>query len=268
MATHSSMLAWRISWTQKTGKLQPIGSQSVGHDWSDLAHTHPWLNHISQHCQHLASSLGPLFLWAWLLSSFSSVTQSSLTLRNPIDCSTPGLPVHHQLPEFTQTHVHWVGDAIQPSHPLSSPSPPAFNLSQHQGLFQWVSSSHQVAKVLEFQLQHQSFCLDWDSISKLLSLATIQTWLIISYVVSTNSMQSPGNQTWEMLNYNWEATVYFKCSLERAAKYFWIISLTDKDSAMSAMEWLLAIKWSRESVGYWAPRELGLHTNIFGNEWH
>ena len=74
-----------------------------------------------------------------------------------MDCSTPGLPVHHQLPEFTQTHVHWVGDASQPSHPLSSPSPPAFNLSQHQGLFQWVSSSHQVAQVLEFQLQHQSF---------------------------------------------------------------------------------------------------------------
>ena len=70
--------------------------------------------------------------------------------------STPGLPVHHQLLEFTQTHVHWVGDAIQPSPPLSSPSPPAFNLSQHQGLFKWVSSSHQVAKVLELQL-HQSF---------------------------------------------------------------------------------------------------------------
>ena len=70
--------------------------------------------------------------------------------------STPGLPVHHQLPEPTQTHVHWVGDAIQPSHPLSSPSP-AFNLLQHQGLFKWVSSLHQVAKVLEFQLQHQSF---------------------------------------------------------------------------------------------------------------
>ena len=70
---------------------------------------------------------------------------------------TPGLPVHHQLPELTQTHVYWVGDAIQPSHPLSSPSPPAFNFSQHQGFFQWVSSSHQVAKVLEFQLQHQSF---------------------------------------------------------------------------------------------------------------
>ena len=74
-----------------------------------------------------------------------------------MDCGTAGLPVHHQLPEFTQTHVHWVGDAVQPSHPLSSPFPPAFNLSQHQGLFQWVSSSHQLAKVLEFQFQHQSF---------------------------------------------------------------------------------------------------------------
>ena len=73
-----------------------------------------------------------------------------------MDCSTPGLPVHHQLPEFTETYVHWVSDAIQPSHPLSFPSL-AFNLSQHQGLFKWVSSSHQVAKVLEFQLQHQSF---------------------------------------------------------------------------------------------------------------
>ena len=71
--------------------------------------------------------------------------------------SMPGLPVHHQVPELTQTHVHRVGDAIQPSHPLSSPSPPAFNLFQHQGLFQLVSSSHQVAKVLELQLQHQSF---------------------------------------------------------------------------------------------------------------
>ena len=74
-----------------------------------------------------------------------------------MECSTPGLPVHHQLLEPTQTHVHWVGDAIQPSHPLSCPSPPAFNLFQHQGLFQLVSSLHQVAKVLEFQLQHQSF---------------------------------------------------------------------------------------------------------------
>ena len=88
---------------------------------------------------------------------FSSVTQLYLTLCDSMNCSTPGLPVHHQLPESTQTHVHRVGDAIQPSHPLSSPSPPALNLSQHQGLFQWVSSLQQVAKVLEFQLQHQSF---------------------------------------------------------------------------------------------------------------
>ena len=88
---------------------------------------------------------------------FSSVTQSCPTLCNPMSCSTPGLPVYHQLLESIQTHVHWVGDTIQPSHPLSSPFPPALNLSQHQGLFQWVSSSHQVAKVLEFQLQHLSF---------------------------------------------------------------------------------------------------------------
>ena len=93
----------------------------------------------------------------WGLVQFSSVSQSCPTLCDPMDCSTPGFPVHHQLPEFTEIHVHWICDAIQPSHPLSSPSPPAFNLSQYQGLFQWASSSHQVAKVLAFQLQHQSF---------------------------------------------------------------------------------------------------------------
>ena len=87
------------------------------------------------------------------LSSVSQFSRSvvSNSLR-PMNCSTPGLPVHHQLPEFTQTHIHWVGDAIQPSHPLSSPSPPAPNPSQHQSLFQWVNSSHEVAKVLEFQV--------------------------------------------------------------------------------------------------------------------
>ena len=87
-----------------------------------------------------------------VLSSVSSVTQSCPTLCNPVNHSTAGLPVHHQLPEFTQTHMHQVGDAIQPSHPLLSPSPPAPNPSQHQSLFQWVNSSHEVAKVLEFQL--------------------------------------------------------------------------------------------------------------------
>ena len=85
---------------------------------------------------------------------FSSVSQSCPILCNPMNRSTPGLPVHHQLPEFTQTQAHRVGDAIQSSHPLSSPSPPAPNPSQHQGLFEWVNCLHQVAKVLEFQLQH------------------------------------------------------------------------------------------------------------------
>ena len=91
-----------------------------------------------------------------LIIQFSSVAQSCLTLCDPMNHSTPGLPVHHQLLESTKTHVHWVSDAIQLSHPLSSPSP-ALNLSQHQGLFKWVISSHQVAKVQEFQLPHQSF---------------------------------------------------------------------------------------------------------------
>ena len=88
---------------------------------------------------------------------FSSVAQSCPTLCDPMSRGMPGLSVHHKLLEFTQTHAHQVGDAIQPSHPLSSPSPPALNPSQHQGLFQWVNSSHEVAKLLEFQLQHQSF---------------------------------------------------------------------------------------------------------------
>ena len=83
---------------------------------------------------------------------FSSVTQPCLTLCDPMNCSTPGLPIYHQLPEFTQIHVHWFSDAIQPSHPLSSPSPPAFKLFQHQGLFQWVSSSHQWPKYWSFSL--------------------------------------------------------------------------------------------------------------------
>ena len=90
---------------------------------------------------------------------FSSVAQSCPTLCDPMNRSTPSLPVHHQLPESTQTYIHWVSDAIQPCNPLLSPFPPALNLSQHQGLFKWVRSSHQVAQVLEFQFQHQSFQL-------------------------------------------------------------------------------------------------------------
>ena len=99
-----------------------------------------------------------------IIGQFSSIAQSCPTLCDPMNHSTPGLPVHHQLPESSQTHVYCVSDAIHPSHPLSSPSSPAFNLCQHPGLFKWVSSPHQVAKVLEFQLQHQSFQMntqDW-----------------------------------------------------------------------------------------------------------
>ena len=99
-------------------------------------------------CKHISSA-----------SCCHSVTKLCPTLCDPMDCSTPGFPVLHYLLEFAQTHVHWVGDAIQPSHPLSPPFPSALNLSQPQSLFQWVGSPHQVAKVLEFQLQHQFFKL-------------------------------------------------------------------------------------------------------------
>ena len=125
-------------------------------------------------------SLGPLeFKYFWFQSiairflflvEFSAVTQSCPTLCDPVNCSTPGLPVHHQLPEFTQTHLHRVGDAIQPSHPLPSPSPPVPNPSQHQSLFQWVKSSHEVVKVWSFSFSISpsneypgliSFRMDW-----------------------------------------------------------------------------------------------------------
>ena len=115
-----------------------------------------------QHCSS-PPSLSPLVTSSLLLFyythsiQFGSVVQLCPTFCDPMSHSTPGLPVHHKLPEFTQTHAHRVSDAIQPSHPLLSPSPPAPNPSQHQGLFQWVNTSHEVAKDLEFQLQHQSF---------------------------------------------------------------------------------------------------------------
>ena len=109
-----------------------------------------------QHC------IGFAIHWCWF-SKFRSVQSLSCV---PMNCSMPGLPVHHQLPESTQTHVHSVGDAIQPSHRLLSPSPPAINLSQHQGLFKRVSSLHQVDKVLEFQLPYQSF--QWTPMTHLL----------------------------------------------------------------------------------------------------
>ena len=124
---------------------------------------------------------------------FSSVAQSCLTLCDPMNCSMPGLPVHQQLLEFTQTHVHWVGDAIQPSHPLSAPFPPAFNPSQHWGLFKWVSFSHQMAKVLEFQLQLQSF--QWTPRTDLL-----QNGLVGSPCSPRNSQESSQTPQFQSIN--------------------------------------------------------------------
>ena len=113
----------------------------------ELAQTHVnWVSDAIQPSHPLSSPSPPAFSISQ--HQFSSVAQSCPTLCHPMNCSTPGLPVHHQLPEFTQTHVHGVGDAIQPSHPLSSPFPPVSNPSQHQSLFQWVNSLHEVAKVL------------------------------------------------------------------------------------------------------------------------
>ena len=116
--------------------------------------------HVSLFNKKLLTNLVILrcMLWEWVW--FSSLKFSCSVMCDslwPHESQHPGLPVHHQLLEFTQTHIHWVGDAIQPSHPLLSPSPVAINLSQHQDLFKWVSSSHQVSKVLAFQLQIQSF---------------------------------------------------------------------------------------------------------------
>ena len=115
---------------------------------------------------------------------FSSVAQSCPTLGDPMNHSMPGLSVHHHLREITQTRVHQVSDAIQPSHPRSSPSPPAPNPSQHQSLFQWVSSSHQVAKVLAFQLQHQSF--QW-----IFKIDLLQYWLVWSPCLRDSQASSP-----------------------------------------------------------------------------
>ena len=128
MATHSNILAWRIPRIEESGGLQSMGLQRIGHDL------------VTKPPPHEVTSV-----------QFSSVSQSCPTLCDPMNHSTPGLPVHHQLLEFTQTHIHRVSDAIQPSHSLSSPSPPAPNPSQHQSLFQWVNSSHEVAKALESQ---------------------------------------------------------------------------------------------------------------------
>ena len=151
------------------GKNTGVGYHSLPQEifwprnWTHISSTSCIGKQILYHCPLGSPNPYPLVL--------ASVQFSPSVVSDcfPMDCSMPGLPVHRQLLEFTQTHVHWVSDASQPSHPLLSPSPPAFNLSQHQGLFKWVGSLHPVAKLLEFQLQHQSFqwifipaqCFSW-----------------------------------------------------------------------------------------------------------
>ena len=156
-ATHSSILAWRISWTEEPGGLQSMGhKESDTTKWLTLTYVmgqKAWILTLGQILHsNPCRILAPKYIWLYLSMNrgpllpdtsvqFSSVARSCLTLCDPMNHSTPGLPVHHQLLEFTQTHVHQVGDAIQSSHPLSSPSPPAPNPFQHQGLFQWVNSA-------------------------------------------------------------------------------------------------------------------------------
>ena len=151
-------------WTGRPGVLWFMGSQRVGHDWAtelNWTEESEWnikvapkalrfskrgkkkIWSLEKHLFHMHKETS-LNTFLQHCSEFTSVTQLCLMLWNSMDYSMPGFSVHHQLLELTQTHIHRVGDAIQPSHPISPPSPPAFNLSQHQGLFQWVSSSYQM----------------------------------------------------------------------------------------------------------------------------
>ena len=164
-ATHQASLSFTISLSLL--KLMSIELVMVFNDLIFCRHlllasltvvqmppSHPFLPRLSLLSFSLWSH--PLFQHPLCIQDLGSVQLSHSVVSDsatPMDCSTPGFPVHHQLPQLAQTHVYWVGDAIQPSHLLSSPSPPAFSLSQHPGLFQWVSALHQVAKVLELQLQ-------------------------------------------------------------------------------------------------------------------
>ena len=140
------LLDWRESRRPKWGMISCMRNCVSSEAVSDI------IGKASIHPEKVTMSFISYVRGMFSSVQFSSVAQSCLTLCDPMNHSTPGLPVHHQLPEFTQTHIHRVSDAIQPSHALSSPSPPAPNPSQHQSLFQWVNSSHEVAKELEFQL--------------------------------------------------------------------------------------------------------------------
>ena len=148
----------RRCWWTKAGRPEVAGKMDLTEDEEvDAIGFRGWFEVEGQIMCGKEKSRRELQLSGFLLWYCCSVTQSCPALCNPMDCSMPGFPVLHYLPEFAKTHVHWVNNVIQPSHPLSLPSPLALSLSQNQGLFQWVSSPHQVATVLDLQLQHQSF---------------------------------------------------------------------------------------------------------------
>ena len=148
------MYRWPMS---KWKDAQPSEKCKSGKQWGITLYWSEWLSSKWSQMRSVGKDVETRESQHSVAAAAAKSLQSCPTLCDPMNRSTPGLPVHHQLPEFTQIHAHRVGDAIQPSHPLSSPCPPAPNPSQHQGLFQWVNSSQEVAKVLEFQLQHQSF---------------------------------------------------------------------------------------------------------------
>ena len=201
MAPHSSILAWKIPWAEEPGGLQSMGSLRVGHDFgfslSCIGEGNG--NPLQDSCLENPRDGGAW--WAavygvaqsrtwlkWLRSSSSSSSVQSLShvrlfVTPWIAAHQASLSITKSQVEFTKTHVHRVGDAIPPSHPLSSPSFPAFNLSQHQGLFQWVSSLHQVAKVLEFQFQHPFF--QW-----IFRIDFLQDWLVWCSFSSRDSQES------------------------------------------------------------------------------
>ena len=158
LSQHQGLFQW-ISSSYQVDKVLEFHLQHQSFQWIFKLISWGWTGWISLQSKGLSRVFYNTTVQKHQLFSaqFSSVAQSSTTLCDPMNCSRAGHPVHHQLPEFTQTHIHRVGDAIQPSHLLSSPSPPTPNHSQHQSLFQWVNSSHEVAKVLEFQPEHHSF---------------------------------------------------------------------------------------------------------------
>ena len=174
---------------------------------------------------------------------FSSVTQSCLTLCDSMDCSMPGFPVHHQLPELSQTHVHWVSYAVQPSHPLSSPSPPPFNLSQHQGLFKWVSSLHQVAKVLEFQLRMDWFDLlaDQGTVKNLLQYHSSKASRAITFLLILKSIPKVGEGYLDYVQRSlWDNEYVFSTFVPL--------------ESFVVFKWLIKDCWAKKSSNVWNTR--------------